>query len=1497
MRRLLRHAPIAAAVAVTLGLVAGVTTSGAAFDTYRNEVMADGPAAYWRMGDSTSTLADETGANAGGYSGGFTLGTQGAVWNDANTAATFDGIKSSAAVADSPSLRMSTGVSVELWVRRKTTGNFQPLVGKPPNGQSKFENYSIWINSSNRPVAYFGNGTTYVSVTGPALDTSWHHVVATYNNATARIYVDGALSASTSSTVQLTPTADPVNIARSASGSYNSNVDLDEVAIYGSVLSASRISAHYGAARTDTLAPVVTLTSPADGSATTNRTPTISGAAGVLGGDSATVTVKVYAGTQATGTPVQTLTATRSAGGGWSVQPAALSDGTYTARAEQRDDAGNLGVSGTRTFTVDTVAPTASITQSPQDPSNSSSASVAFTANESGVTFACSVDSGAFASCTSPRSLTGLTDGSHTVRVRATDAAGNTGATASTTWRVDTVAPTVTITDGPPSLTESTDASVSFTTSETATTECSLDGAAFSSCTSPDAVSGLADGSHTLRVRATDTAGNTGPAASRTWTVDTTAPSPTLVNPPDGSTTNDDTPTLSGTAGRDANDQAHVTVQIYAGTSAGDTPLQTLTANRRSDGTYAVDAAQLAEGTYTAQTSQQDVLGHVGTSAPNTFTVDILTSDTTPPTVRLTAPAMNSSTQDTTPRFSGMAGTDPGDLDEITVYVYSGGSVTGTPLETLTTTRQADTSFTTDATSPLPDGSYTAQATQSDSFGNLGFSNTKTFFVDTVAPFASITSSPPAFSSTSSPSVAFTADEPNVTYVCSLDGSAFSPCTSPAIYSGVSDGAHTFQVHATDAAGNTGPDATASWTTDTVAPTASITDAPFDPTSATSASFSFAADEAGVTYACKLDAAGWASCDSPATYSGLADATHYFKVRATDQAGNVGPEASRSWTVDTTAPTVSLTAPANGSSSAWPRPTFTGVAGTAAGDASSVTVRLWTGTSTSGDPVDSLTATPAANGSYSVSVPSFRPPGTYTARADQTDGALNTGRSAATTFSITDPVMLAAGDNTSCETSDGDTATSQILLDHPDAIIAPLGDTAYSNGTPAEFANCYTPTWGRVIDRTYPAIGNHEYDTTNAQGYFDYFRNRLSPFGAAAGDPGRGWYSYDLGAWHVLVLNSNCTLVGGCDIGSPEEQWLKADLAAHPSECTLAMYHHPLFASDSVHGPNTEMRTFFRDLYTAGVDVVLNGHAHIYERFLPQTADAVADPNFGVQQFVVGTGGYFEYQFGTIQPNSAARTTNIYGVLKMSLHSHGWDWQFLPEAGRTFSDTGSGTCHGTPPPPPPGAPTVRSVSSSTANAATSMAITAPAGLQTGDLLLAAVSHQVAQFRNMTPPAGWTAVPNTDISEGNNVRIHAWYKLAGAAEPPSYTFTLSGGTGQDISGGILDLSGVNTSAPINASGGQSNGATPSKAVGAPSITTTVNNALDVFAGSCSASVSYIAPTGMVEQWDRTSSGTYKASTEVATAGQVTAGPAGVRSATASSACRSVGIQIAIAPAIP
>jgi hypothetical protein len=266
-----------------------------------------------------------------------------------------------------------------------------------------------------------------------------------------------------------------------------------------------------------------------------------------------------------------------------------------------------------------------------------------------------------------------------------------------------------------------------------------------------------------------------------------------------------------------------------------------------------------------------------------------------------------------------------------------------------------------------------------------------------------------------------------------------------------------------------------------------------------------------------------------------------------------------------------------------------------------------------------------------------------------------------------DPVLVGAGDIAGCSSS-GDEATAT-LLDNIPGTVFNLGDNVYENGTLTEYTNCYGPSWGRHKARTRPTPGNHEYHTLNASGYYNYF-------GSAAGDPTKGYYSYDLGAWHIIVLNSNssCTTIS-CALGSAQDTWLRADLAAHSNVCTLAYWHHPRFNSGSEHGNTTAVANFWNALYAYGADVILNGHEHLYERFAPQTPSAVADSINGIRQFTVGTGGKSHYTVGTVKANSQVRNGSTYGVLKLTLHATSYDWQFVPVPGATFTDSGTGKCH------------------------------------------------------------------------------------------------------------------------------------------------------------------------------------------------------------------------------
>jgi hypothetical protein len=322
------------------------------------------------------------------------------------------------------------------------------------------------------------------------------------------------------------------------------------------------------------------------------------------------------------------------------------------------------------------------------------------------------------------------------------------------------------------------------------------------------------------------------------------------------------------------------------------------------------------------------------------------------------------------------------------------------------------------------------------------------------------------------------------------------------------------------------------------------------------------------------------------------------------------------------------------------------------------------------------TQTPAATLAASTSLPANS---TATAMPTFTASPIPGPTKTATKVSTGDPIIAAAGD-IACDPGDGNfksgdgtanacrqKAVSDLLVGQNFSAVLTLGDTQYEDGTLTKLQQSFDPSWGRVKNIIRPAAGNHDYQTAGAGGYFSYF-------GAAAGDKTRGYYSYDIGAWHLIALNSNCSQVGGCGVGSPQEQWLKADLAAHPNACTLAYWHHPRFSSGE-HGSSSSYDAFWKDLYAAGAEIVLNGHDHDYERFAPQNPGGAADPN-GIQQFVVGTGGKNHYTFGTIQANSLARNSDTYGILKLALHATSYDWQFIPEAGKTFADAGTRNCIG-----------------------------------------------------------------------------------------------------------------------------------------------------------------------------------------------------------------------------
>jgi hypothetical protein len=298
-----------------------------------------------------------------------------------------------------------------------------------------------------------------------------------------------------------------------------------------------------------------------------------------------------------------------------------------------------------------------------------------------------------------------------------------------------------------------------------------------------------------------------------------------------------------------------------------------------------------------------------------------------------------------------------------------------------------------------------------------------------------------------------------------------------------------------------------------------------------------------------------------------------------------------------------------------------------------------------------------------------------------------------------DPVIAAAGD-IACDPADpyyynglGDAThcrqkyVSNLLVNAGLAAVLPLGDLQYDSASLADFQASYHPSWGRVKSITHPALGNHE--PGNATGYFDYFNGKRVRSGPA-GERGKGYYSFNIGTWHLIALNSNCARVS-CSAGSAQERWLRADLAANQTTCTLAYWHHPRFSSGH-DGNNTVMQPIWKALYDGGAEVVLSGHSHNYERFYPMNANGRRDKARGIREFVVGTGGAFFTGISSPKPNSEVRQNTTYGVLEVTLSPASYTWKFLPEGSKKFSDSGTEPCHGpagvTSPPaaPPSGSP-------------------------------------------------------------------------------------------------------------------------------------------------------------------------------------------------------------------
>jgi|GEM_PF-942954 len=449
------------------------------------------------------------------------------------------------------------------------------------------------------------------------------------------------------------------------------------------------------------------------------------------------------------------------------------------------------------------------------------------------------------------------------------------------------------------------------------------------------------------------------------------------------------------------------------------------------------------------------------------------------------------------------------------------------------------------------------------------------------------------------------------------------------------------------------------------------------------------------------DATGYWAFTLP-VWAGLDDGVHAIVAKAIDKAGRMSPASTTlQLTIDTQAPAMPVITDATvGGSGSTGSVTLSGRA-----ERNTVVTVLEARAPLASTAVD-------VSGAWSVTLDNVQP-GTHDYRASATDaagvtspannprsvtvaggpaGSVASATTASASSSTSGTVVAIASGDIACDSASGggcqQMATSDILQSVNPDIVMPLGDNQYECGSLAEYNTFYGPSWGRWLSKTHPAPGNHEYEASStpgdrcynapagAPGYFTYFGDKATPDKPGCTVGCSGYYSYDVGAWHIIVLNSICDHAGGCGLGSPQETWLKDDLAAHPTACTLAYWHYPRFSS-GMSGSTflNGLKAIWQDLYNGGVDIVLNAHDHDYERFARLDVNGNPDPTNGIREFVLGTGGRSHQPWGPIAAGSQLRDNTIYGVLELRLNPSSYSWKFLPVAGRHFTDSGSEACH------------------------------------------------------------------------------------------------------------------------------------------------------------------------------------------------------------------------------
>lgn len=1032
----------------------------------------------------------------------------------------------------------------------------------------------------------------------------------------------------------------------------------------------------------DVTPPSVSLTQPAN-PFTNDTTPTLTGAAGRATGDSRTVSVLVYAGSGPVGTPLQTLTATRAGDGSFSVTPASLAEGKYTAQAVQSDADGNVGTSNAITFTVDATAPAPTLA-SPgvwtptKAPALAGVAGAALGDSQSvTVELWAGPDTGGpptqtltptvGAGGTYSAAPAGLVDGTYTARTTQTDAAGNRGRSAAVTFRVDTVAPSVTIATpaggsstrdqvvvlrGSAGTDEGDAATVTVTAAGQTLTPAVRDTGTWSVALGP-----LDGGTYTATARQLDAAGNAGTSATITFTVVAPPYAEAVTGDgPSGYWRLDDAPgstVVADTTGH-ANGAAGAAVVFgdagaltRGGGTAAIFPGGTGSTITLADVTPAVGGFTFETWVRTAATKGEVVAADGDPSGPG-WELLVLASDDADGGGKVRFSLSDGVAK--IDAFSAVAVNDNAwhhvavvvGADRVATVWVDG--VPGAP-------RQLPTGTVANA-STLVLGASAGRAPYAGQLDEVAF-YPAALSAAQVRTHAQVgRPAPPTPPAASAYAEEVLADSP-VSYWRLGEGAgatvvrdATASAAVGTMFGGVmaaggalagdANGAQRFDGTGWISAGNILDAGTSDFTIEAWVRTTSTAKQAF-----------LSKKDASGTYWELIQANETDNLPTDATFAGRARFTIQVDGFREDVYGPAFPINDGAWHQ------IVVTVSRADVTRVW----VDGVGGvprrTPAGDLSNA-ASFEIGRSLSragfvGD-LDEVAF-------YRSALPAKRVRAHWSAGAPTpVDDPAN-------------PTLLAAGDVADCETLAGAQQTAR-LIDRTPGRIAVLGDNAYPVGAPGDFASCYEPTWGIAKSRTSPAPGNHEYRTPGAAGFFGYWGPRV-------GNPARGYYSYDLGSWHVVVLNTNgehaCEAVS-CAAGSAQEQWLRADLAAHPEQCTIAYFHAPLFTSGKTDGPSPQVRPLWQALYDGGADVVLSAHEHNYERFRPQDPAGNYDPARGIVEFVAGTGGAIEYPQFEKTANSEVFNGDALGVLKLTLRNGGYDWSFLGVPGSTFTDSGSAAC-------------------------------------------------------------------------------------------------------------------------------------------------------------------------------------------------------------------------------